>query len=60
MEAAVSLLRTTDHSIQEIGRECGFDSPSYFGKVFREYMSMTPKDYRLKKLEFPYDAIYYE
>ncbi|AIQ51501.1 helix-turn-helix domain-containing protein [Paenibacillus sp. FSL R7-0331] len=60
VEAAVSLLRTTDHSIQEIGRECGFDSPSYFGKVFRDYMSMTPKDYRLKKLEFPYDAIYYE
>ncbi|UQZ35551.1 AraC family transcriptional regulator [Paenibacillus sp. PK3_47] len=60
VEVAVSLLRTTDLSIQEIGRQCGFDSPSYFGKVFREYMSMTPKEYRLKKLEFPYDAIYYD
>ncbi|MEK5239016.1 AraC family transcriptional regulator [Paenibacillus sp. FSL L8-0470] len=60
VEAAVSLLRTTDLSIQEIGRQCGFDSPSYFGKVFREHMEMTPKDYRMKKLEFPYDAIYYE
>lgn len=60
VEAALSLLRTTDLSVQEIGRRCGFDSPSYFGKVFREYMSMTPKEYRLKKLEFPYDAIYYD
>ncbi|MNJ03440.1 Xylose operon regulatory protein [compost metagenome] len=60
MEAAIAMLRTTELPVQEIGRCCGFDSPSYFGKVFREYMSMTPKEYRLKKLEFPYDAIYYE
>lgn len=60
MEAALALLRTTDTPIQEIGRQCGFDSPSYFGKIFREYMSMTPKEYRMKILEFPYSAIYYE
>ncbi|THF80359.1 helix-turn-helix transcriptional regulator [Cohnella fermenti] len=60
VEAALAQLRTTDLPVQEIGRRCGFDSPSYFGKVFREYMGMTPKDYRLKKLEFPYDAVYYE
>ncbi|MCR2803284.1 AraC family transcriptional regulator [Paenibacillus soyae] len=60
VEAALSMLRATELPIQEIGRLCGFESPSYFGKVFREYMSMTPKEYRLKKLEFPYVAIYYE
>ncbi|WP_168120306.1 AraC family transcriptional regulator [Paenibacillus sp. HB172176] len=60
IEAAIALLRTTELAVQEIGSRCGFDSPSYFGKVFREYMSMTPKEYRMKKLEFPYDAIYYE
>ncbi|WP_336787901.1 AraC family transcriptional regulator [Paenibacillus sp. MMO-177] len=60
MEAAVALLRTTELPVQTIGQLCGFESPSYFGKVFREYMSMTPKDYRMKKIEFPYDAIYYE
>ena len=60
MEAAIALLRTTDTPIHEIGRQCGFDSPSYFGKIFREYMSMTPKEYRMKILEFPYSAIYYE
>ncbi|MFC0212961.1 hypothetical protein ACFFK0_10935 [Paenibacillus chartarius] len=31
----------------------------WLGKVFREYMSMTPKEYRMKKVEFPHDAIYY-
>ncbi|WP_276356216.1 helix-turn-helix transcriptional regulator [Cohnella caldifontis] len=59
VEAALALLRTTDLPIREIGARCGFDTPSYFGKVFREYMSMTPKEYREKKLEFPYDAVYY-
>lgn len=60
LEAAVALLRNSDLPVQEIGRQCGFENPSYFGKVFREYMSMTPKEYRRKKLEFPYNAIYYE
>ena len=60
VEAAVTLLRTTELPIQEVGKRCGFESPSYFGKVFREYMSMTPTEYRNKNLEFPYNAIYYE
>lgn len=60
MEAALSMLRTTELPVREVGERCGFDSPSYFGKIFREYMSMTPTDYRAKKLEFPYDAVYYE
>lgn len=60
VEAAITMLRTTELPIHEVGQRCGFESPSYFGKVFREYMSMTPKDYRMKRLEFPYHAIYFE
>jgi len=60
IEAAISMLRTTELPINEIGKLCGFESPSYFGKVFRQYMSMSPQEYRRKKLEFPYSAIYYE
>ncbi|MDO3412238.1 AraC family transcriptional regulator [Saccharibacillus sp. CPCC 101409] len=60
VEAALTMLRTTELPISLIGQKCGFESPSYFGKVFRQYMSMSPKEYRLNKLEFPYDAIYYE
>lgn len=60
IEAAIRLLRTTELPVHEVGRRCGFDSPSYFGKVFRHYMSATPTEYRMKKLKFPYDAVYYE
>lgn len=60
MEAAISLLRTTDLPIHDVGKLCGFESPSYFGKIFQTYMKMAPKEYRMKKLEFPFDAIYYE
>ncbi|GGO01877.1 AraC family transcriptional regulator [Saccharibacillus kuerlensis] len=60
IEAALTMLRTTELPVFQIGRKCGFESPSYFGKVFRQYMSMSPTEYRLNKLEFPYDAIYYE
>lgn len=30
----------------EIGKMCGFDSPSYFGKKFREITGHTPDSYR--------------
>ena len=60
IEAALTMLRTTELPISVIGQKCGFESPSYFGKVFRQYMSMSPTDYRLNKLDFPYEAIYYE
>ena len=30
----------------EIGKMCGFESPSYFGKNFREIVGLTPEQYR--------------
>ena len=30
----------------EIGKMCGFESPSYFGKKFREIVGLTPEQYR--------------
>lgn len=29
-------------TVREIGERCGFHSPSYFGKVFREHTGVTP------------------
>lgn len=60
VEAAVTMLRRTAVSVQDIGRMCGFDSPSYFGKVFREYLGLSPRDYRTGKLDHPYDTIFLE
>lgn len=43
---AKQYLLNTSHSVEEIGKLCGFQSPSYFGKVFREVAHTTPKSYR--------------
>lgn len=43
---ARTLLRDTEKSISEIGFECGFDSPSYFSKSFKEHYGVLPNTYR--------------
>ena len=45
---AADMLAETSKSIIEISEDCGFSSPSYFAKVFRDMMGCTPKDYREK------------
>ncbi len=42
-------LKYTGFPIREIGVRCGFESPSYFGKIFREETGMSPKEYRNMK-----------
>ena len=44
--ARLYLEQYPDKKAYEIGRMCGFDSPSYFGKKFREVVGMTPDAYR--------------
>jgi len=43
---AKQLLRDPGLKIQEIGSRVGFDSPSYFGQVFKRKTEMTPQEYR--------------
>ena len=43
---AERLLRSSDSSISEIARECGFCDQSYFSKVFTAKNKITPTDYR--------------
>lgn len=40
------MLGDTDKPVTEIALECGFSDSSYFGKIFRKYIRMTPKQYR--------------
>ena len=48
---AKQYLINTAYPAEIIGSMCGFKSPSYFGKVFRETTGMTPRYYRtLKKI----------
>ncbi|WP_044478599.1 AraC family transcriptional regulator [Paenibacillus antibioticophila] len=46
IEAAQRLLHGTTRSIQEICSECGFNSPSYFIRMFRKKVGVTPGEYR--------------
>ena len=43
---AKQYLRYAAEPIETIGRMCGYDSPSYFGKIFREETGRSPREYR--------------
>ena len=45
---ACELLRQTKLPVTEVGIQCGFASSSYFGKVFREKIGCSPREYRTK------------
>ncbi len=39
-----------EKSVTEICSLCGFQSPSYFGKVFKKVMNMSPNEYRARNM----------
>ena len=44
------LVEYPEKKASEIGYLCGFQSPSYFGKVFKKKCGVSPAEYRLNKL----------
>ena len=46
---AAILLEKTDWSITEIAGESGYDSITYFEKMFKRYLGMTPRQYKKEK-----------
>lgn len=46
LSAAAELLRETERNMTDIYTACGFESASYFGKVFKAAYAMTPLKYR--------------
>lgn len=40
------LLDSTDYKISEICEMVGYDNPRYLSKVFKQYVGMTPREYR--------------
>ena len=46
MEEAARLLRADPAPIKEVARRSGFNDPNYFGKVFRRYFGIGPRDFR--------------
>ena len=46
IEKAKQELLTGDKAIVDIAFSCGFESASYFNRVFRKQTGMTPMEYR--------------
>lgn len=46
LSMAATMLANSDRTLSEISELCGFNSPSYFGKLFRERCGISPKKYR--------------
>lgn len=51
MQEAKYLLKHSQHSIADIGVYIGYNSQSYFTKVFRDVYGITPQQYRRKRLD---------
>lgn len=48
IEHAKILLKNTDKSIGEIAEQVGFTDQNYFGKTFKKFTGLTPRDFRYK------------
>ena len=46
LSMAAMLLANTSRAVSEIAYACGFCSPSYFGKLFKGQIGLSPKGYR--------------
>lgn len=51
IQIARNLLITTDKSVAEIAAATGFDSISYFSKIFKRYANRTPLEFRVDYME---------
>lgn len=43
---SLTLLNTTNFSIQEIASRCGFSDSNYYARTFKKFQGMSPKGYR--------------
>ena len=41
---AIELLRITELSVKEVCFECGFRSPQYFSRIFKQLVGVSPSD----------------
>ena len=48
IEKSIELMSMRELSIQEISKKVGFNSQSYFTKIFKRYIGVTPVIYRNK------------
>ena len=51
LEYAMNLIKSTDLSFTEISEMSGFTSSKYFSTIFKQYIGMTPTQFRSKERE---------
>lgn len=49
IERAEILLSTTDMTVKDVAHALGYDDHSYFNRLFKKEVGLTPRDYRLHK-----------
>lgn len=49
IEAAKTLLHSTDLRCKEVAERCGYDNVPYFNRIFKSTVGMTPSQYRQGK-----------
>ena len=49
MTNALNMLENTDYNISQIAYAVGYDNPSYFRRLFRKHMGMSPSEYKKQK-----------
>jgi AraC-like DNA-binding protein len=48
MQLAARLLATTDHKIETIAREAGYENPFVFSTTFKKWIGWRPSEYRAR------------
>lgn len=49
---AFSLLKTSNLSVKEVSFQCGFRSPQYFSRIFKQFMVFSPR-----KIEYEHTSV---
>ncbi|MEM7659400.1 MAG: helix-turn-helix transcriptional regulator [Bacteroidota bacterium] len=48
IKRAVHLLQTSDRSIKQVYLDCGFESRSYFNRVFKRFNQVSPSEFQAR------------
>lgn len=46
---SLALLRRTNHTMEQIAAETGFNTPNYYSSTFKKLVGLSPSEYRLTK-----------
>ena len=57
LKYAAKILLENNTSVKDVGYRCGFSSPAYFVKSFKDFFGQTPKEYTVNQLKQDKDSI---